>query len=99
MQSTPNHIRIWKWTDAPQELKDLSTNGGDEDWVALLPPHIADEWIGWMDTGSSFGCCCVDEYSHPELPGYSVRIGCHAVLITGEERVRFISWLAQNSIY
>jgi len=76
--NTPNHIRIWEWTDAPEELKQLSTNGGDEDWVALLPPKFNGKWISWMDEGSPFGCCCVDDYQHAELPGYTVRIGSHA---------------------
>ncbi len=76
--NVPHHIRIWQWVDAPEELKRLSTNGGDEDWVALIPPTLASIYIPWMESGSSFGCCCVDEYQHPELPEYIVRIGCHA---------------------
>lgn len=76
--NAPNHIRIWAWSDAPEELKQLSRNGGDEDWVALLPPKFKDEWISWMESGSSFGCCSVDNYEHPELPNYTIRIGCHA---------------------
>lgn len=78
MKNTPNHIRIWRWQDAPDELKALSRNGGDEDWVALVPPILADEWIPWMDDGTSFGRCDVSEYEHPELPGYKIRIGSHA---------------------
>jgi hypothetical protein len=73
----PNHIRVWRWEDAPEELKALSTHGGDEDWVALLPPKFAGEWIGWME-GGSFGACDTSVHTHPELPGYEVRIGAHA---------------------
>jgi hypothetical protein len=75
---TPNHIRVWKWEDAPEELKALSQHGGDEDWVALIPPKLADQYIGWMESGGPFGCCHVSEHTHPELPGYEVRIGAHA---------------------
>jgi hypothetical protein len=27
----PNHIRVWLFEDAPEELRSLSTNGGDEE--------------------------------------------------------------------
>ena len=78
MKARINHIRIWKFDDAPEELQALSRNGGDEDWVALIPPKLVDEWIPFLEQGTSFGCCSVREYEHPELPGYKVRIGSHA---------------------
>ena len=34
-------IKLWAFNDAPRELRDLSENGGDEDWVAEVPPSIA----------------------------------------------------------
>lgn len=71
-------MRIWRWKDAPEELKNLSEHGGDEDWVALLPPRLADDFIPWLESGTSFGCCDVSEHTHPELPGYIVKIGAHA---------------------
>jgi hypothetical protein len=76
--NAPNHIRVWRFRDAPQELQDLSCHGGDEDWLALIPPKLTDDYIGWMESGSSFGCCDVSEHTHPELPGYVVRIGAHS---------------------
>lgn len=78
MINTPNHIRVWRFEDAPQELRDLSPHGGDEDWIALIPPRLADAWIGWLESGSSFGYGSVSEHSHPELPGYVVKIGAHS---------------------
>lgn len=71
------HIQIWAWEDAPPILKKLSDNGGDEDWLAIVPPHLAEQCIQWLEV-PSFGCCCVDEYEHPWLDGYVVRVGCHA---------------------
>lgn len=71
-------IRIWSWEDAPQQLKDLSEHGGDEDWLALLPPKHAFGWIGWLESGTSFGCCDVSRHTHPDFPGYEIRIGAHA---------------------
>ena len=78
MKGHYNAITVWRWQDAPLALRHLSQNGGDEDWVAVVPPALAEAWIPWMDEGSSFGCCDVSEYPHPELPGYVVKIGSHA---------------------
>lgn len=80
-----NAITIWQWQDAPEALRKLSDNGGDEDWVAVVPAALADAWaaladawIPWVDEGSRFGCCDVSEYPHPDLPGHVVKIGSHA---------------------
>lgn len=78
MKNTPNHIRVWRFEDAPEELKELSKHGGDEDWLALIPPKYANEYIGWMEDGGSFGCLYIGEHEHPELPGYKIRIGAHS---------------------
>lgn len=77
MNIAPNHIRVWKFHEAPEELQQLSTNGGDEDWLALIPPSLAGTYISWIAT-AGFGACDVSTYNHPELPGYEVRIGQHA---------------------
>lgn len=71
----PNTIKVWKWQDAPEEFKALSNHGGDEDWVAFVPDSMKDEYIGWMEDGTHFGCCDVSEHS---VPGGVVRIGAHA---------------------
>lgn len=76
MPNPPNHIRVWRFVDAPEELKALSPHGGDEDWIALVPPKLADEYIGWLEYGP-FGPHRIWEYVHPELPGYVVKIGVH----------------------
>lgn len=76
--NAPNHIRVWSWRNAPDELKALSPHGGDEDWVGLIPPCYAGEYIPWMEDGSRFGVCDVSVHEHPELPGFEVRIGAHA---------------------
>ena len=68
-------ITVWRWEDAPEEFKALSTHGGDEDWVAFVPSFLKDTYIGWMDEGSSFGCCSVSEH---EVKNGVVRIGAHA---------------------
>jgi hypothetical protein len=68
-------IKVWDWDDAPEELKALSPHGGDEDWVALIPKHYADRYIGWLEC-DAFGCCDASTHSLPD--GSIVRIGAHA---------------------
>ena len=69
-------IRVWDFEDAPQQLRDLSSHGGDEDWIALVPPRYRRDWIPWAETGTAFGRCDVTD---EELPnGWRVLIGAHA---------------------
>jgi hypothetical protein len=70
-------IHVWRFGDAPKHLRDLSTNGGDEDWLAEVAPEVAGMSSLWMTSGSAFGFCDVDEYPHPTRPGWVVRIGSH----------------------
>lgn len=68
-------ILVWPWDDAPESLKALSTHGGDEDWVAHVPPHFANMYISWIHS-SAFGCC--DVSMHEIADGSIVFIGAHA---------------------
>lgn len=72
-QEQDRTILVWRWSDAPGELRMLSTHGGDEDWLALLPAHT--DYVGWVE-GDAFGC---GDTSTHELPdGRLVKIGAHA---------------------
>lgn len=43
---SPNRIYVWRFEEAPEEYRRLSDNGGDEDWLVLVPSHVAnDNWI------------------------------------------------------
>ena len=68
-------IKVWAFYDAPEAFRALSEHGGDEDWLALIPPALADKWIPWCE-GDAFGCCSVSE--HPLPDGSLVRIGAHS---------------------
>lgn len=68
-------IMVWPFKDAPAQLKALSDHGGDEDWVALVPPNHAASYIPWADEGTPFGCCSVSTHN---LNGGLVLIGAHA---------------------
>lgn len=59
-----DHIRVWRFHDAPQELQDACNhNGGDEDWLAVVPSIFG--WIGWLES-QSFGCCSINRYAISE---------------------------------
>lgn len=73
--STANAIIVWRFCEAPEPLQNLSENGGDEDWLALVPPTMKDDWIGWLES-PSFGCSAVDEFNLGD--GSAVKIGSHA---------------------
>jgi hypothetical protein len=69
-------IKVWQWEDAPEELQSLSTHGGDEDWVALVPVALKGIDLYWARPGSPFGCCDVDVIECDD--GSTVYIGAHA---------------------
>lgn len=72
----PLPIAVWRFEDAPAYLQAVSTNGGDEDWLAVVPPHLADEWIPWLEV-PAFGSCRAARFDHPVAKGYKVVIGSH----------------------
>ena len=72
---TTKAIQVWPFEGAPAEYKALSEHGGDEDWLAFVPDCLADRWIGWLESGTSFGVCDVSEH---RVEGGIVRIGAHA---------------------
>ena len=41
---------VWQFKDAPNELQQISTHGGDEDYLALIPSKIENEWFHCFET-------------------------------------------------
>jgi hypothetical protein len=72
-------IKIWQFHDAPKELRNMSISGGDEDYLALIPPNYVGEYFGFLDS-ESFGCCSIYEIKIDSgvYKGYLVLIGTHA---------------------
>lgn len=68
-------IKIWRFHDAPEELKALSPHCGDEDYLAVVPPDWDYFMPLWLQYGS-FGCCDISEHKLPD--GSTVFIGAHA---------------------
>ncbi len=72
-------IQVWRFEDAPEELRQKSTNGGDEDWIALVPAEYYEEvepYLPWLEEGHGFGYCSVDVTKL--LNGDYLYIGSHA---------------------
>lgn len=67
-------IKVWYWNDAPEHLKSLSQHGGDEDWVALVPPNYP-HYIPWLYSDSFGACGDVSEHKTDEGTVY---IGAHS---------------------
>lgn len=68
-------ILVWAWRDAPTQYRALSTHGGDEDWVAVVPAGMVDRYIPWLEHGP-FGVCDISRHDLPD--GRRVFIGAHA---------------------
>lgn len=69
-------IRVWRFEDAPAELQALSTHGGDEDWLAVVPAGLAGTYIGWLES-RQWGKES-DDAGHVLPDGSTVYIGAHA---------------------
>ena len=76
MNNETNHVKVWAFSDAPEELQQLSPHGGDEDWLALIPAELKGYCFWWMDSGTPFGLCQTSVHELPD--GRQVRIGAHA---------------------
>ena len=68
-------VKVWRFADAPKEFQDLSQNGGDEDYLALLPKGLQGQDFAWLDC-RHFGFCCIDKHELPN--GDTIYIGSHS---------------------
>lgn len=51
------HITVWRFDDAPEEYRNLSTHGGDEDWVIFVPQELVGSATALdleLDTGDTW---------------------------------------------
>jgi len=87
-KQTDNPLKIWRFDTAPDIYKSLSINGGDEDWLVLIPLQVVSQYIieykddedgsmkynipNWME---KLGACDVDIFKH--VDGIIV-IGSHS---------------------
>jgi hypothetical protein len=72
---TTQPILVWEFHKAPEGLRLLSNNGGDEDWLVYVPASCGFEWMPrWIEHLDS--CEMPDEFILPN--GAKVYIGSHA---------------------
>lgn len=68
---------VWRFHEAPKELRALSTNGGDEDWLVEIPKEWEEKYFtGWIDTLDAG--LQPRGHKHPSKPGWMVYIGAHS---------------------
>jgi hypothetical protein len=75
----PPCLQVWRWDEAPEKWKKLSTWSGDEDWLALVPLvmlGVANEepdlwWLRWHPEQ-------VKRYKEGAPEGFEIWIGAHA---------------------
>lgn len=72
-------IKVWRWADAPDNLRRLSRHGGDEDWVVYVPAAVARsrEWE-WLPQWVLRTDACLDPQEIKRRGGARVYIGAHA---------------------
>ena len=63
---------LWSFCDAPQEYRDLSGHGGDEDYVLFVP----DGFIGYID--NIVRAIGEDDTSEHPVAGGTIYIGAHS---------------------
>ncbi len=69
-------ILVWRFAEAPEEYQKRSPHGGDEDWLALVPPHIVIQGIpDWLES-PGFGV--MKTSLHALHPGFVIVIGVHS---------------------
>lgn len=71
-------ITLWAFHDAPAVLRQLSTNGGDEDFLAIVPKELMKnnhnvEYLFKNRLGN-----IIDHYEYPLLPDDVIVVASHA---------------------
>jgi len=69
-----NAYMVWPFRDAPTFLQALSVNGGDEDWVVLIPLGLGDPLPAWIEFTDSMR----DPIRYTLTTGHVVYIGAHS---------------------
>ena len=67
---------VWPFHEAPKWAKNISINGGDEDWICICTLDTwnkCGQYVPWIER---MGACDVDGFEVDEI--YVVFIGSHA---------------------
>ena len=66
-------IAIWKFDDAPL-CYSAEFNPDDADWLCYVPENYFNDYIGFIEEGTSFG----NRVEEREYKSYAIRVGYHA---------------------
>lgn len=55
-------MQLYQYDKAPKWMQDLSTSGGDEDWILFIPSSENLTFNMLPFDRSQFGCCDVQEH-------------------------------------
>lgn len=70
----PTAITVWPFYAAPQEYRDICSQGGDEDYIAFVPDTCSEQDPSFLWDGR-FSCCTSSSH---QIPGGTLVVGCHA---------------------
>ena len=69
-------VTVWRFDYAPTAIQEAASQGGDEDWIAEIPPALDQYglpfWIEAMDSMRE-----PKRVTHPTKPGWQLIVGSH----------------------
>lgn len=77
MSDPGDFLQIWLFEEAPEKYRQLSENGGDEDWVLFCPDRLVEDLrvMSLVDSSTFDKGCAPEEH---DVDGGVVYIGTHA---------------------
>lgn len=74
-KKSKDHISVWPFRQAPSDIKELTSQGDDEDWVVFIPKALA-----VSDNPKPFWIEATDSMREPvqiEVEDGTFFVGCH----------------------
>ena len=82
MKPSAASITLWPFYDAPDEYRELSPHGGDEDWIMFVPDELLSHRCGHSTVAfqldrirQAIGVCDTSDH---RIEGGTIFIGAHA---------------------
>jgi len=74
MALAKDHITVWPFDKAPEEIQKIASQGGDEDWIVFVPKGMSDDYTPhWIDATDA-----CNEPKRIEHEAGIIYVGCHA---------------------
>lgn len=71
-------IEVYAFDDAPPEIRAACNQGGDEDWIVVVPATTYQSWGGWLPPWLQHTDTCRDPKQILRDDGTVIFVGCHA---------------------